>query len=115
MEILIPILMFLIPVAAAIIDKQKRKQSSRPEVLSQPILFPEVENEVREQTVPQPAPISDVTAKQIRKPSKAAARPAETRPQKRVMMPETLEEEKLHIDPKMLIIYSEILKPKFDE
>ena len=108
MEILIPILMFLIPVAAAILDKKNRKNKARPEVLAEPIFFPEIEKkELRER--PQ------VQGRASAAKPKAPVREKNVALNKEAAPATETVEERMDIDPKKLIIYSEILKPKFDE
>ena len=102
MEFLIPLLFFAIPVAAAILDKRAKTRN--------PGRFP-----VRT-TTPPPPPAAKPQAERpmahdalqeegIRaiKRQSATDKPAET------------ETGKLEIDKKKLILYAEILTPKFDE
>lgn len=108
MEILIPILMFAIPIAAAILDSKNRKKNSGPEVLAEPIIFPEIEAEDGPKESNEARLKPQVTKLKPQKPAQ------KTVAKKFTPVPET-EEESMKIDPKKLIIYSEILKPKFDE
>lgn len=120
MELIIPILMFAIPVIIAVLDNKKRKNAGKPQVFSEP-LFPEA-------PLPEEKDLmGDNTQRQVRiKPAPAPSarpKPAQKVAHKPVIQPkqkpaariETEEENSIEIDPKKLIIYSEILKPKFDE
>ena len=120
MELIIPILMFAIPVLIAVMDNKKRKNTGKPQVFSEP-LFPEaplpseekmmgdnIQRQVRIKPAPAPAP-------RPRPTQKAAHKPVIQPKQKPAARIEIEEENSIEIDPKKLIIYSEILKPKFDE
>ena len=124
MEYLIPILMFLFPVVVAILDKrvkQRKKAASaapRPQVppisfnpAPQPVVRPAVrpapQENVPRESIPQeaPAPAFRPNLEGQRAIHREADHPAVSEPSP----------EKLEIDKKKLILYSEILKPKFDE
>ena len=108
--------MFAIPIAAAILDRKKRKKGPGPEVLAEPIFFPETEFEkdAKPASNPVPRPVPKPAPRPVRRPEEGT-RAVEKRSVKAKIDNKTEEEEGLKIDPKMLIIYSEILKPKFDE
>lgn len=111
MEILIPILMFAVPVIMAIISaKKKNAKTKKPEVIFEE-LFPEASDD--EPGVRLPAKSGDNTQRATVK----AAKPAKTHAVPAVKSRQIVdaEEKSIEIDKKKLIIYSEILKPKFDE
>lgn len=123
-EILIPILMFLFPIAISLIDKRVKKRKGIPQVQTRPVAGAprwEVPGQVREQapaTGPDPGQTVFPTAA-VPEPPRQAGEPDEegTRAIRREskIRTETVEEKKkLDIDKKKLILYSEILKPKFD-
>lgn len=121
---LITLLMFSIPIAAALIDKKMKAGRSVPQVNAEPIDFSEdipAEEEglktiVREkESIPEygtAAPQSATASASGR--SAAAAVSGEALRTERGAKPNPTVEEILK-DRKKLILYSEILKPKFDE
>ena len=110
MEILIPILMFAVPVIMAIISAKKNAKTKKPEVIFEE-LFPEASDD--EAGVRIPAKSGDNTQRATVK----AAKPVKTHAVPAVKSRQIVdtEEKSIEIDKKKLIIYSEILKPKFDE
>ena len=137
-EVLIPILMFLFPLVAALLDKRARKRKGAPPVIARPV-FPSASDVSASRPSERPAaqdpsqpygwapPTYDAEGGTVPK-----GRPAETvfKMQKDDLPPvegqraivrriQEVEEidprTKLEIDKKKLILYSEILKPKFDD
>ena len=127
-EVLIPILMFLFPLVAALLDKRARKRKGVPPVIARPVNGP----------VPFPSGPEGPGARPVERPAAQddgntvpSGRPAETvfKAQEEILPVEgqravtrriqEVEEidprPKLEIDKKKLILYSEILKPKFDD
>ena len=122
MEYLIPILMFLFPVVVAILDKRvkqrKKAASAAPRPQFPPISFnpaprvqpaarPVVQENIPLDSVPQEAPVP--TFRPNLEGQRAIHREAD-----HTVVSEPAPQ-KLEIDKKKLILYSEILKPKFDE
>ena len=119
-DILIPILMFAVPIGAAIADNRKKeREKAARKVVSHTL----TEEEIKAILDPE----SRVTEE---KPAETLSEPSSWQPafslegQKAIdrkiepVKPIELEEEKrdrLQIDRKKLILYSEIMKPKFDE
>lgn len=108
-EILIPLLMFAFPVIVSLLDKrakQKRAATPQPKPTFPPISRQPVSREpiVQKQVAHEPVPDNASKEEGVR----AIHRKEE---EKKV---ETQPADKLKIDKKKLIIYSEILKPKFD-
>ena len=123
MEYLIPILMFLFPVVVAILDKRvkqrKKAASAAPRPQFPPISFNPAPRPVV-QPAPRPAPQESIPLESVPQETPAPAfRPnlegqrAIHREEKHAVASE-LAPKKLEIDKKKLILYSEILKPKFD-
>ncbi|MCR4860117.1 MAG: hypothetical protein K5910_05590 [Bacteroidales bacterium] len=118
MEYLIPILMFLFPLAVAILDKQVKKRKGVPPVKARPVFPFEVKPEAYERPVVREgglAPRQKETPAEPAEPAVAANHEGEhafTR--KKVILESEPETPKFEIDKKKLILYSEILKPKFD-
>ncbi len=120
---LITLLMFSIPIAAALIDKKMKAGRSVPQVNAEPIDFSEdipeeegVKAIVREkESIPEygTATPQGATASASER-SAAAAVSGEALRTERGTKPNPMVEEILK-DRKKLILYSEILKPKFDE
>ena len=136
-EVLIPILMFLFPLVAALLDKRARKRKGVPPVKARPV-FPSASDVSASRPSERPAaqgpsqpygwapPAYDAEGGTVPK-----GRPAETvfKAQEQILPVEgqravtrriqEVEEidprPKLEIDKKKLILYSEILKPKFDD
>lgn len=134
--ILITILMFSVPILAAIIDKRLRAaRKAQPQVHAEPIIFEEEEEEpeeqeeapraiVREPAVPVTAPVmpapavKTVQAAPVVKAAPAA--PAEHHEDaapiiRKKAVPENFPTaEEIRGDRRKLILYKEIMTPKFD-
>lgn len=103
-EVLIPILFFAIPVAASLLDKRAKKRKGIP---------PEDRNHPRslKREGPGTESVEQVPAlpeEAVQEGQRAIVR--EKKPEKK----DDPQPKKLEIDKKKLILYSEILKPKFD-
>ena len=134
--ILITILMFSVPILAAIIDKRLRAaRKAQPQVHAEPIIFEEEEEEpeeqeeapraiVREPAVPVTAPVmpapavKTVQAAPVVKaaPAAPAAHHEDTAPIiRKKAVPESFPTaEEIREDRRKLILYKEIMTPKFD-
>ena len=104
-EVLIPILFFALPVVISLLDKRAKKQKGVPPVQARPVVDPAAENPADFRgDLPdrnQPEAPSDEGQRAIHREEKEK-KVQEEGPQK------------LEIDKKKLILYSEILKPKSD-
>lgn len=134
--ILITILMFSVPILAAIIDKRLRAaRKAQPQVHAEPIIFEEEEEEpeeqeeapraiVREPAVPVTAPVmpapavKTVQAAPVVKaaPAAPAAHHEDAAPIiRKKAVPESFPTaEEIRGDRRKLILYKEIMTPKFD-
>lgn len=134
--ILITILMFSVPILAAIIDKRLRAaRKAQPQVHAEPVIFEEEEEEpeeqeeapraiVREPAVPVTAPVmpapavKTVQAAPVVKaaPAAPAAHHEDVAPIiRKKAVPESFPTaEEIREDRKKLILYKEIMTPKFD-
>lgn len=133
--ILITILMFSVPILAAIIDKRLRAaRKAQPQVHAEPIIFeeeeePEEQEEapraiVREPAVPVTAPVMPVPAvKTVQAapvvkaaPAAPAAHHEDAAPIiRKKAVPESFPTaEEIREDRRKLILYKEIMTPKFD-
>ena len=132
--ILITILMFSVPILAAIIDKRLRAaRKAQPQVHAEPIMFEEEEPEeqeeapraiVREQAVPVTAPVMPAPAvKTVQAAPVVKAAPAAPAAHHEDAAPIIREKavpenfptaEEIRGDRRKLILYKEIMTPKFD-
>lgn len=133
--ILITILMFSVPILAAIIDKRLRAaRKAQPQVHAEPIIFeeeeePEEQEEapraiVREPAVPVTAPVMPATAvKTVQAAPVVKAAPAAPEAHHEDAAPIIREKavpenfptaEEIRGDRRKLILYKEIMTPKFD-
>lgn len=132
--ILITILMFSVPILAAIIDKRLRAaRKAQPQVHAEPIIFEEEEPEeqeeapraiVREPAVPVTAPVMPAPAVKTVQAAPvvktAAAAPAAHHEDaapiiREKAVPESFPTaEEIREDRRKLILYKEIMTPKFD-
>lgn len=132
--ILITILMFSVPILAAIIDKRLRAaRKAQPQVHAEPIIFEEEEPEeqeeapraiVREPAVPVTAPVmpapavKTVQAAPVVKaaPAAPAAHHEDAAPiiRKKAVPENFPTAEEIRGDRRKLILYKEIMTPKFD-
>lgn len=131
--ILITILMFSVPILAAIIDKRLRAaRKAQPQVHAEPIIFeeePEEQEEapraiVREPAVPVTAPVMPAPAvKTVQAAPVVKAAPAAPTAQLENAAPMIREKavqesfptaEEIRGDRRKLILYKEIMTPKFD-
>ena len=120
-EVLIPILMFLFPLVVALLDKRAKKRKGIPPVKSAPVFPPRPAERPAAQpaqpfdwTLPTPSgrPTETVSKTQEADLSPVEGQRAVVRHAERAEEQEA--QPKLEIDKKKLILYSEILKPKFD-
>lgn len=132
--ILITILMFSVPILAAIIDKRLRAaRKAQPQVHAEPIIFEEEEPEeqeeapraiVREPAVPVTAPVMPAPAvKTVQAAPVVKAAPAAPTAHhedaapiiRKKAVPESFPTaEEIRGDRRKLILYKEIMTPKFD-
>lgn len=129
--ILITILMFSVPILAAIIDKRLRAaRKAQPQVHAEPIIFEEEEPEeqeeapraiVREPAVPVTAPVMPAPAvKTVQAAPVVKAAPAAHHEDaapiiRKKAVPENFPTaEEIREDRRKLILYKEIMTPKFD-
>lgn len=132
--ILITILMFSVPILAAIIDKRLRAaRKAQPQVHAEPIIFEEEEPEeqeeapraiVREPAVPVTAPVMPAPAvKTVQAAPVVKAAPAAPEAHhedaapiiRKKAVPESFPTaEEIRGDRRKLILYKEIMTPKFD-
>lgn len=132
--ILITILMFSVPILAAIIDKRLRAaRKAQPQVHAEPIIFEEEEPEeqeeapraiVREPAVPVTAPVMPAPAvKTVQTAPVVKAAPAAPAAHHEDAAPISREKavpenfptaEEIREDRRKLILYKEIMTPKFD-
>ncbi len=137
-DVLIPILMFLFPLVVSILDKRAKKRKGVPPVKAEP-LFPPAEDIDQEERAEAPGrpgrpsePLSQAQQEVFRgelpirspqegKPDTFVMEATQTvtegqRAVERHIGTATQDDDKpkLEIDKKKLILYSEILKPKFD-
>ena len=132
--ILITILMFSVPILAAIIDKRLRAaRKAQPQVHAEPIIFEEEEPEeqeeapraiVREPAVPVTAPVMPAPAvKTVQAAPVVKAAPAAPTAHhedaapiiRKKAVPESFPTaEEIREDRRKLILYKEIMTPKFD-
>ena len=137
-DVLIPILMFLFPLVVSILDKRAKKRKGVPPVKAEP-LFPPAEDIDQEERAEAPGrpgrpsePLSQaqqdvfrgelpIRSPQEGKPDTFVMEATQTvtegqRAVERHIGTATQDDDKpkLEIDKKKLILYSEILKPKFD-
>lgn len=132
--ILITILMFSVPILAAIIDKRLRAaRKAQPQVHAEPIIFEEEEPEeqeeapkaiVREPAVPVTAPVMPAPAVKTAQaapvvkaaPAAPAAHHEDAAPiiREKVVPENFPTAEEIRGDRRKLILYKEIMTPKFD-
>lgn len=122
-EVLIPILMFLFPLVAALLDKRARKRKGVPPVIARPV-FPSASDVSASRPSERPAAQDDGNTVPKGRPAETVFKMQEDLPPvegqravtRRIQEVEEIDPRpKLEIDKKKLILYSEILKPKFDD
>ena len=114
MEYVLPILIFLFVVVISFLDTMSKKRKGAPQVQSRPFL--EDLSILEEEDGEAPAEAAEPREEQPRAPQVAAEGERAIRKAPEKEEPETENPEpKLRIDKKNLILYSEILKPKFDD
>lgn len=102
MELLIPLLFFAIPVAIAILDRRARAgRSAAPQAPAIPA--DKLQEAVRRAVEENVRPEEGIRAIHNRQQAEPGSPPAPQEPHRQ------------KIDKKKLILYSELLKPKFDE
>ena len=112
METIIGLLVVLLPVIFKLIGKRLEQAGEQPSVLTGN--FPEIvqEKEERVHSVENPAPVVRKKAPKVQ-PTKVAK---PVKPVTKVLMAEAAAEKKKEkIDVKKMIVYSEIMKPKYME
>ncbi len=108
MEFVIFLLMVSFPLLVAVIDRQYKKRKGVPQVKAHPLFPGDEAEEAGPEPKHRPVSMREEGERAIVRPKQpVAARQPESAPAKT--------EEKLEIDKKKLILYSEILKPKFDD
>ena len=115
-DVLIPILMFAFPVVVALLDKRAKKRRGVPPVQSRPV-FPPAANTTAAEVDRLPSRVQPVEQKMntpAPEPVAEGQRAISRERHQEVVTEEKDPEPKLRIDKKNLILYSEILKPKFD-
>ena len=116
-EVLIPILFFALPVVISLLDKRAKKQKGVPPVQARPVVFP-AQDDARPDGEVVPENVRAATVFQDDLPTRPEAPSDEgQRAIHREEKEKKVQEEgpqKLEIDKKKLILYSEILKPKYD-
>lgn len=106
-EVLIPILMFLFPLVVSILDKRAKKRKGIPPVKSAPVGM-----EIPSFQPTQESPEPEIIVKEVQtRPATEGERAILKHEEKKAAAEE---KPKFEIDKKKLILYSEILKPKFD-
>ncbi len=137
-DVLIPILMFLFPLVVSILDKRAKKRKGVPPVKAEPLFPPaeDIDQEERAEAPGRPGRTSEPLSQaqqDVFRGELPIRSPQEGKPDTFVMeATQTVTEgqraverhidtaaqdddkPKLEIDKKKLILYSEILKPKFD-
>ena len=119
MEYLIPILMFLFPVVVAILDKRAKQRKKAASAAPRP-QFPPISFNPAPQPVVRPAPQENVPRESIPQEAPAPVFRPNLEGQRAIHREADHVEagqpapKKLEIDKKKLILYSEILKPKYD-
>lgn len=125
-NVILTIVFLLIPVVVAAVDKKRKKEKRSPSVHAEPIDFSEVEaertpgNEILEHEKSLLAPESSITLHSrpasVRPVPKSRPRQeARRKPVEKASEEEEITVETVKKDRRKLILYSEILKPKFDE
>jgi len=113
-EVLIPILFFALPVVISLLDKRAKKQKGVPPVQARPVVFPpeEADGEVAPENVRAATVFQDDLPTRPEAPSDEGQRAIHREEKEKKVQEEG--PQKLEIDKKKLILYSEILKPKYD-
>lgn len=118
MDFILPVLIVAFMVLLSALDARTRKKKGTPQVQSRPYLedLASVLEEEEEEVVEAPVEEAEVREEQPDAPRAAEEGERAVHKTPRVEVPETENPEpKLRIDKKNLILYSEILKPKFDD
>lgn len=110
--IAIPILLFVVPVLISVLDTRRKKAAGQKQVVSRPLEFPEEQktdpvvrttvHRMEQQRFNPSLSGSEVKSGNVLRKRPAAADEPEG-------------EHRMSVDPRKLILYSEIMKPKFDE
>lgn len=125
-NVILTIVFLLIPVVVAAVDKKRKKEKRSPSVHAEPIDFSEVEaertpgNEILEHEKSLLTPESSITlhsrpASVKPVPKSRPRQEARRKPVEKDVTEEEITVETVKKDRRKLILYSEILKPKFDE
>ena len=114
-DVIITILMFSVPLIAALLDKRKKKarQQGRRPLPHRPVFFPDEPGTDQVQDDMEGGTVFSGT---VQRPAfKEGERTTSRKEQTKPPMPEEAPEQKEKIDAKKLIIYEAILNPKFKE
>ncbi len=115
MDFILPVLIVAFMVLLSALDARTRKKKGTPQVQSRPYLE-DLASVLEEEEVEAPVEEAEVREEQPDAPRAAEEGERAVHKTPRVEVPETENPEpKLRIDKKNLILYSEILKPKFDD
>ena len=124
-SLIIAVLAFCVPILAAIADKRAKAKKRSPQVKAEPIDFEELERRRQAAsegtrsivrgpaaTVPEPVEGQVIEGAALRRSSATVPAP---KPAKEARSGQYPTAEEIKKDCKKIILYSEILKPKFDE
>ena len=133
-SLIIAVLAFCVPILAAIADKRAKAKKRSPQVKAEPIDFEELERRraaasegtrsiVRGPAATVPEPVEEQSARTFTAPEpvegaalrRSSATAAAPKPAKEARSGQYPTAEEIKKDCKKIILYSEILKPKFDE
>ena len=115
MDFILPVLIVAFMVLLSALDARTRKKKGTPQVQSRPYLE-DLASVLEEEEVEAPVEEAEVREEQPDAPRAAEEGERAVHKTPQVEVPETENPEpKLRIDKKNLILYSEILKPKFDD
>ena len=133
-SLIIAVLAFCVPILAAIADKRAKAKKRSPQVKAEPIDFEELERRrqaasegtrsiVRGPAATVPEPVEGQSARTFTVPEpvegaalrRSSATAAAPKPAKEAQSGQYPTAEEIKKDCKKIILYSEILKPKFDE
>ncbi len=117
-SLIVALLAFCVPIVAAIVDKRAKARKQTPQVNAKPIDFEELERNRQAAAVPvraesRPVPVQAKSKPApVPAPDKAKQTPQRRQPTGPETNPTAAEIRK---DCRKLILYSEILKPKYDD
>lgn len=114
METIIGLLVILLPVIFKVIEKKLQQSGPQPAKEELPDLSELFGEALAEDEQPEPAPEPVRPVRRAEPLPKPAEMKRQTRKVKPILMEEP-EKKREKIDPKKLVIYSEIMKPKYNE